>query len=138
MPQLDLYIWFSSVANFLSFFFLFYFFLIEFLLVNIARVNYIKWGFLDLVNYISKYTPKLNYILDNGLFANIYISFFSKKSTLLKLYNQLMSVYIKNLKLFVYIFFINAFSVNEVFFKQYNFNFFKGNLYLNSSFKKLS
>ena len=79
MPQLDLYIWFSSVTNLTSFFFIFYFFFVEFLLVNIVRVYYMKWGVLDLVNYIIKYMPKLNYIIGNGLFANTYISFFLKK-----------------------------------------------------------
>lgn len=135
MPQLDLYIWFNSVANLTSFFFVFYFFFIEFLLVNIVRVYYIKWGLLDFIQYAMKYVPKLNYVLDNGLFASIYIYFFSKKSVLLKTYNQLFAIYIKTLKLSVCVFLINYYCVNEFFFKQYDFNVFKGSLYLTLSLK---
>lgn len=135
MPQLDLYIWFNSVANLTSFFFVFYFFFIEFLLVNIVRVYYIKWGFVDLVQYTMKYTPKLNYVLDNGLFANIYIFFFSKKSILLKTYNQLLAIYIKTLKIFVSTFLIMNYCVTDFFFKQYDFNILKGAVYLNLSLK---
>lgn len=130
MPQLDLYIWFNSVANLTSFFFVFYFFFIEFLLVNIVRVYYMKWGLLDLVQFAIKYVPKLNYVLDNGLFANVYIYFFSKKSILLKTYNQLIAIYVKMLKLFICAFLTVNYCINELFFKQYDFNILKGSLYL--------
>lgn len=126
MPQLDLYIWSISISFFLVFFFIFYFFIVNVLLVNIVRTSYFKKVFVEFINYMQIYMVKYKLWFSFGLMANIFFSLFNKKTTLLKRYNQLIALNLKNLKILNLELFFSKYNFNEFFFiKGYIFNFIK-------------